>query len=232
MKSSQNIYERSKQPDFFRICKNCKIGCCRGARPPITPSRRRTIENYLRREGIKIETPFEKTMYLFPKENEDGNCIFFNKDTGKCIIHLVKPETCVSGPVTFDINLKTGKIEWFLKMERICPLAGALYKDKEAFLRHLEPAKREIITLVHELNPEELSAILKIEEPETFKIGEDELDPKILAKLTAPLTTCYSKSGSFPLNYSCSKVRQVVGAVASPLKIFVICTPSPLIVRR
>jgi len=122
-------------------------------------------------------------MYTFPKENKGGNCIFFNKGTGRCIIHLVKPETCVSGPVTFDINLKTGKIEWFLKMEKICPLAGILYKDKDALWSHLEFAKREIITLVHDLNPEELSAILKIEELETFKIGEDELDPKILVKL-------------------------------------------------
>jgi len=183
MESSQDVDEKSSQSDFFHICKNCKIGCCKGARPPITPSRRRTIENYLTGEGIKIENPFEKTMYTFPKENKDGYCIFFDKGTGRCIIHLVKPETCVSGPVTFDINLKTGKIEWFLKTEKICPLAGALYKDKEALLRHVESAKKEMITLVHDLNPEELSTILKIEEPETFKIGEDELDPKILAKL-------------------------------------------------
>lgn len=186
IKSSQNIDERSRQSDFFHICSNCRIGCCKGARPPITPSRRRSIQDYLTREGIKIENPFEKTVYTFPKEHEDGNCVFFNGGTGRCIIHSVKPETCVSGPITFDINLKTGKIEWFLKMEKICPLAGALYKDKEALLRQVESAKREIITLVHELSPEELSAILKIEEPETFQIGEDELDPKILAKLRVP----------------------------------------------
>jgi len=99
-------------------------------------------------------------------------------------VHSVKPETCVAGPVTFYINLQTGKIEWFLKSERICSLAGVLYKDKEALERHLSLAKKELQRLVRELDAEALCAILKIEEPETFKIGEDSLNPEVLGKLT------------------------------------------------
>jgi len=95
----------------------------------------------------------------------------------------MKPETCVAGPITFDINLRTKKIEWYLKMEKICPLAGVVYKDKESLTKHLESAKREILTLVRELDPEALKAILKIEEPETFKIGEDNIENRILEKL-------------------------------------------------
>jgi len=95
----------------------------------------------------------------------------------------VKPETCVAGPITFDINIKTRKIEWHLKMEKICPLAGVLYKNKGVLKKHLESAKREILNLVSELDSEALKAILKIEEPELFKIGEDNIGKDILDKL-------------------------------------------------
>ena len=98
-------------------------------------------------------------------------------------MHAVKPETCVAGPVTFDINPERGKIEWYLKMEKICPLAGVLHEDEEALSRHVESAKKECLALVQGLGAEELKAILRIEEPETFKIGEDDLDPKIVSEL-------------------------------------------------
>jgi hypothetical protein len=95
----------------------------------------------------------------------------------------VKPETCVAGPITFDINTETGKIEWFLKMEKICPLAGILYRDQETLNKHLKSAKRELLQLVRDLEAESLRAILKIEEPDTFKIDEDKLDKEVLSKL-------------------------------------------------
>jgi len=182
--------KKFKQHDFFQVCKNCKINCCKGARPPITSSRRMMIERYLRAQGMTIEGVFEKSTYTFPKQGEDGYCTFFDKDTGKCRIHPVKPETCVAGPITFDINLKTGRIEWWLKHEKICSLAGVLYENKEALLNHAKSAKRELLTLVRDLDSKELSTILKIEEPETFKIGEDQLYPEVLAKLKPllPLT--------------------------------------------
>ena len=64
--------------------------------------------------------------------------------TGKCSVHPVKPETCVSGPITFDINFRTKKVEWFLKKSEICAFAGILYKDKAAFKDHFEVAKKEL----------------------------------------------------------------------------------------
>ncbi len=138
---------------------------------------------------IQIEKPFEKAEYSFPRENGDGYCIFFDKGAGKCVTHPVKPETCVAGPVTFDIDLKTGKIEWFLKTEKICPLAGVLYKDRKALSNHLKLAKRELLALVHGLSTKELCAILKIEELETFKIGQNELNPSTVVRLRTDVTS-------------------------------------------
>lgn len=121
--------------------------------------------------------------YTFPREDVDGYCIFYDKNSRKCTIHPVKPETCVAGPVTFDVNKKTRKIEWYLKMEKICPLAGAMFKNKRVLEKHLESAKKEIFRLVHELSPKALKIILKRDEPETFKIDEDEIDEDILGVL-------------------------------------------------
>jgi len=58
-----------------------------------------------------------------------------------------------------------------------------MFKDKDAFRKHFETAKKEIFRLVHELTPEALRAIIKREEPETFKIGEDEIHENILKML-------------------------------------------------
>jgi len=94
------------------------------------------------------------------------------------LIHPVKPETCVAGPITFDINAKTGRIEYFVKMESICQLAGIVYRDKELLQEHLESATKEILRLVEELDSKALRAILRKDEPETFKIDEDKTDLK------------------------------------------------------
>lgn len=174
---------QKRQADFFQFCCSCRTGCCNRVRPPITTRRRTIIESYLDAEGLRIGAPFHKGVYTFPRETEEGYCIFFNQDTKKCHIHPVKPETCVAGPVTFDINLQTGKIEWFLKTEKICPLAGALHKNKSELQSHMESARRELLKLVHDLDAEALNAILKIEEPETFKISEEDLSPDVFAKL-------------------------------------------------
>ena len=100
------------------------------------------------------------------------------------MIHPVKPETCVAGPITFDLNIKTGKIEWFVKMDRICQLSGAVYQDKKVLGKHLENAKREVLRLITQLTTEELKAILKKDEPETFKIGEDTLEKQLVQRLS------------------------------------------------
>ena len=180
---SQKTPEQTRQYDFFNVCGSCPIGCCSNVRPPVTSRRMGIVQDYLKANNIAVERPFEKNMYSFPGETEDKRCVFLDKNTKKCRIHPVKPETCAAGPVTFDITLKTGKIEWFLKTEKICPLAGALYGNKEALKNHLDCARKDLLKLVHDLDSEALCAILKIEEPDTFKIGEDDLDASVLTKL-------------------------------------------------
>jgi len=172
-----------RQDNFFDICGRCEIHCCRNARPPITSKRIKIIEAYLKEQKIPIENTFVQSSYTFPKEDAEGYCIFYDKKTRKCLVHPVKPETCVAGPMTFDINIKSQKIEWYLKMEKICPLAGKMHRNKVALGAHLESAKKEILRLVCELDSEALKVILKIEEPETFRIDEDSIGMDVLDKL-------------------------------------------------
>jgi Fe-S-cluster containining protein len=174
-----------RQDNFFDVCGRCKISCCQNARPPITSERRRIIEAYLKEHKIRVDNPFVQIAYTFPKEDAEGYCIFYDKKTRKCRVQSVKPETCVAGPITFDLNIESQKVEWYLKMEKICPLAGKLHKNEPILKRHLESAKKEIVRLVCELNPEALQTILKIEEPEAFKIDEDNMGKDVLSKLTS-----------------------------------------------
>ncbi len=58
-----------------------------------------------------------------------------------------------------------------------------MFKNKSELQRHLKSAKRELSALVNDLDAEALRAILKIEEPDTFKIGEDNLAREVLRKL-------------------------------------------------
>ncbi len=175
--------EGARQNNFFDVCGSCRISCCQNARPPLTSKRRQIITAYLKEHKLHIDSPFVEGEYAFPREDIEGYCIFYDKKTRKCQIHPVKPETCVAGPITFDINAKNGKIDWFLKMEKICPLAGAIYNRGGLLKKHLESAKREILRLVSELDSEALKAILKIEEPDTFKIGEDNIEESVLNKI-------------------------------------------------
>ena len=167
----------------FDVCSNCKLSCCVDANPPLTTQREKTIENYLKNEKISFKRPFVREEYSHPASDADGVCVFFSKKTGECIVHAVKPETCKAGPVTFDINLTTRKIEWFLKKVSICRFAPKLREKQVQFSEHFEVAKEEITRLICNLETEELLAILKISEPETIKIGENELPRAIIHKL-------------------------------------------------
>lgn len=159
--------------------------CCREARPPLIERRMNIIRDYLLsgKIGFEYENLFERKDYSFPKETADQLCIFLDTKTKKCKIQAIKPETCVAGPITFDINIEQGIIEWYLKTEKICKLAGHLYRDKDELRKHLKSSKREINILVKELPKKELLTIIKIDEPETFKIDEDPLDLEVLKKL-------------------------------------------------
>lgn len=167
----------------FEICCSCKGICCQDAKPPLTLKRQKIIENYLEKHQIHIETPFSHEQYSFPAVDKLGFCLFYDKKTRKCLVHPVKPETCRAGPITFDINRQTGKLEWYLKNYEICTLAEMLHKNHDLFKDHFKIAREEILRLICELNAEALRAILKIEEPKTFKIGEDDLPREVMEKL-------------------------------------------------
>lgn len=175
--------ESLRQNDFFNVCGHCAIECCRDAKPPITQKRKEIIERYIEKNGILIAAPFVSSEYTYPREDESGYCVFYDKSSRRCAIQLVKPETCVAGPVTFDINKERGVIEWYLKMEKICPLAGVMFRDKTMLEKHFEAVRREIFNLLMEITPAALKAILRREEPDTFKISEERLDYVILSKL-------------------------------------------------
>jgi len=178
--------ESGRQSDFFDTCSECKTAysCCNDTTPPITSRRRKIIEAYLKEVNIVLAEPFAKTEYTFPRLKANMYCVFHDQKTRRCMVHPVKPETCVAGPITFDINITTGRIEWYVKMDKICQLAGIVCADKKLLEKHLKSARMEILRLVRELDSGDLRAILKKSEPETFMIAEEDIDRSILGKLT------------------------------------------------
>jgi Fe-S-cluster containining protein len=167
----------------FDVCCRCERGCCQDVKPPLTLKRKKIIEDYLRKQRIRVENPFTNEAYSFPAVDAMGFCVFYDKDTRKCLVHPVKPETCRAGPVTFDINCRTRKVEWHLKTAEVCELAKILCGNDDLFRAHFKVAKEEIMRLICQIDSEALQAILKIEEPQTAKIGEDDLPAEVMEKL-------------------------------------------------
>jgi uncharacterized protein len=167
----------------YEVCRDCELGCCQDAKPPLTRERMTTIREYLHKNGNSEDRTFAFSRYFYPSVDSDKFCIFYDKTTRVCQIHDVKPETCRAGPITFGINRVTKKIEWFLKTSEHCRFAGKLYKNTERFKEHFGVAKDEIMRLIFELDSEALKAILAIDEPETFKISENALPEAVLQKL-------------------------------------------------
>jgi Fe-S-cluster containining protein len=149
----------------------------------LTNGRKKIIQKYVQDQKIDSEDLFAQREYSYPEVDEEIYCRLFNKSTGKCIVHPVKPETCVSGPVTFNINFCTKKIEWFIKTKELCAFAGVLFEDKAAFKEHFEVAKRQILSLITQLGADELRALMKIDEPMTFIFAEDDLPKDVVEKL-------------------------------------------------
>ncbi len=56
-------------------------------------------------------------------------------------------------------------------------------RTKPAFNDHYEVAKKEIMRLIKELSADELRELMKIDEPQTFKVGEDDLPVEVVKKL-------------------------------------------------
>ena len=147
---------------FSRICDACGGRCCYGAHPPLTPQRIRIIED----QRVPAD-PIECEDYSRLRVREDGFCILM--DGKRCRVHAVKPETCAAGPFTFDI--REGMLEIYLKKEPICPMVRYLKQDPEAYQRQLLLAVENISRLVRLLPPEQMAAILSIDEPETEKVA-------------------------------------------------------------
>ena len=175
----------ARQKNFFDVCSNCRTSysCCRDTTPPVTDERRNIILTYLRTANTEIDDPFAEEDYVYPRLKADGYCVFHDDRTKKCLIHIVKPETCVAGPITFDINTRTRMIEWFVKKESLCQLAKVVYNDKDLLRKHVASAKKEIARLVSQLDSRALRTILRKDEPETFKIEEESVDQQVLRKL-------------------------------------------------
>ena len=167
----------------YDVCSECKIICCQDAKPPLSESRKKILKKYMDEQKIKVEKPFTKEKYSYPSVDETLLCVFNSKVTKRCMVHPVKPETCRAGPITFDINFRTKKVEYFLKKSEICAYAGELFKDKAAFNGHYEVAKKEIMRLVEELSADELRVLHTIDEPQTFKVGEEDLSVSVVKKL-------------------------------------------------
>jgi Fe-S-cluster containining protein len=175
--------EKMRKTCSFEVCRTCKNICCQDAKPPLTQKRQKIIKEYLKKQNAHIEKPFSHERYSFPSVDKFGFCLFYNRKTGKCLVHVVKPETCRAGPVTFDINCQAGKVEWYLKKPEICALVGELRENPVLLRKHFEVARQELLRLICELNAEALQALLKIEEPQTVKIDEDDLPKEVLERL-------------------------------------------------
>ncbi len=165
------------------MCGTCKFICCQDAKPPLSENRKKILKEYIEKEKIPVAEPFMCESYSYPAVDENGLCKLFNKQTRRCSVHPAKPETCRAGPVTWDVNFNTKKLEYYLKLEKICPLAGVLYRNPEMLANHLDGAKVEIRQLVEDLPADELKVIVKIAEPDTFKICEEDLSDSVIKKL-------------------------------------------------
>ncbi len=148
-----------------RACCSCQLqgDCCFEARPPLTKER---IE-ILTTGGVGPES-IEFAGYRRLRLKSDGFCVLFHE--GMCSVHAIKPETCVAGPFTFD--MKGAILQIFLKRESICPMVKVLKENRNAYDGLFEAAVEKIVDLVNALPEDELTEILKIEEPETDLVAE------------------------------------------------------------
>jgi Fe-S-cluster containining protein len=103
---------------------------------------------------------------------QDGFCVLFRD--GKCSIHDIKPETCVAGPFTFDIE--GDMLQIFLKRESICPMVRFLRANRKAYDALFETSVEKIMDLIRSVPEEEMAQILQIDEPETDLVAEIRLE--------------------------------------------------------
>jgi hypothetical protein len=103
---------------------------------------------------------------------QDGFCVLFRD--GKCSIHDIKPETCVAGPFTFDIE--GDMLQIFLKRESICPMVRFLRANRKAYDALFETSVEKIMDLIRSVPEEEMAQILQIDAPQTDLVAEIRLE--------------------------------------------------------
>ena len=152
-----------------RACDECHLagGCCFEARPPLSLRR---IE-ILMENGVSPDA-VEFAGYKRLRLGEDGFCVLFRD--GKCSIHDIKPETCVAGPFTFDIE--DDMLQIFLKRESICPMVRFLRANRKAYDALFETSVEKIMDLIRSVPEEEMAQILQIDEPQTDLVAEIRLE--------------------------------------------------------
>lgn len=148
-----------------RACDECHLahGCCFEARPPLSQKR----IDILMENGVSPDA-VEFVGYNRLRLGQDGFCVLFQE--GKCSIHDIKPETCVAGPFTFDIQ--GDMLQIFLKREGICPMVRFLRNNRKAYDALFQTSVEKILDLVSSVPEEEMAQILKIEEPQTDLVAE------------------------------------------------------------
>ena len=152
-----------------RACDDCHLagGCCFEARPPLSQKR----IDILMENGVSADA-IEFVGYKRLRLRQDGFCVLFRD--GKCSIHDIKPETCVAGPFTFDIE--GDMLQIFLKRESICPMVRFLRANRKAYDALFETSVEKIMDLIRSVPEEEMAQILQIDEPETDLVAEIRLE--------------------------------------------------------
>ncbi len=122
-----------------KICDKCGGRCCYYAKPPLTEER----ISILVENGISLDNVvFREHRMLDCKST--GFCVGYSE--GRCRVQHVKPETCMAGPFTFDV--KNGKLEIYLKKDRICDLVTFLKVNPAVYNEQFELAVQNIRQLV------------------------------------------------------------------------------------
>jgi hypothetical protein len=152
-----------------RACDDCHLagGCCFEARPPLSQKR----IDMLMENGVSADA-IEFVGYKRLRLRQDGFCVLFRD--GKCSIHDIKPETCVAGPFTFDIE--DDMLQIFLKRESICPMVRFLRANRKAYDALFETSVEKIMDLIRSVPEEEMAQILQIDEPQTDLVAEIRLE--------------------------------------------------------
>jgi hypothetical protein len=151
---------------YMKLCARCIPGCCHHVRPPITRTRQQLIDRFLQDHMVNVGAWLDTTTrpYAFPRETMDSACIFFDSELRTCRIHVVKPETCRAGPITFDLNIARERVLWFMKSSTDCLLASSLRRNSMQLAPYLAMAKQALRQLIHELEPFALHAVLRVPE--------------------------------------------------------------------